>query len=318
MKKFPTTRTALFSLFVASTLASAGVQAQSDIDIRGERIHPESLTSAADGTVFFGSIGMSAVLRAQPGATMTDPEPWIVPGAGGLQSLLGVFADDASNTLWVCSNPANPPAANARPSALLAFDLQSGAPRGSYALPTEGGRCNDIAVDASGAAYATDTPNMELLRLAPGGSELEVWVGDGAFGPSGGVLDGIAVLDDRVFVNTLSTNKLFAVDISNNGEPGEVVELALDRPLAGPDGMRSRGDNELLIVEGGDGGRLTRAVINGDSAALTTVQEGFPNGAVAVTVVDDTAYVIEAQWGGLRDPSVVLQPFRAVAVPLED
>src|SRR5690606_27468628 len=185
-------RSTLLSLLVTSSLTSAGAHAQSDIDISGERIHPESLTSSADGTVFFGSLGLSAVLRAQPGACSSDEQPWIATGVGGLQSLLGVFADDASNTLWVCSNPANPPAANAQPSALLAFDLQSGTPKGSYALPTEGGRCNDIAVDADGATYATDTPNMELLRLAPGGSELEVWVGDEAFGPTGGVLDGVA------------------------------------------------------------------------------------------------------------------------------
>lgn len=311
-------RTALLPLLVASALASTGVHAQDDIDIRGERIHPESLTSSADGTVYFGSLGLSAILRAQPGASSTDEEPWIAPGTGGLQSMLGVFADDASNTLWVCSNPANPPVANAAPSALLAFDLRSGTPKGSYELPTEGGRCNDIAVDATGAAYATDTPNMELLRLALGGSELEVWVGDEAFGATGGVLDGVAVLGDRVFVNTLSTNKLFAVDIGSDGQPGNVVELTLDRPLAGPDGMRSHGSNELLIVEGGEGGRLTRAVINGNNAALTTLQDGFGNGAVAVTVVGDTAYVIEAQWGGLRDTSVELEPFRAIAVPLEN
>ena len=303
----------------AGLLMAAHTASAQDIQILGERIFPESLTSAADGTVYFGSIGLSAVLRAQPGAASTDAEPWIATGVGGLQSVLGVFADDASNTLWVCSIPANTPATpNPPPSALLAFDLSTGAPKGSYELPTAGGRCNDIAVDAEGAAYATDTPNMELLRLAPGGTELEVWVGDGAFGATGDVLDGVAVLGDRVFVNALATSKLFAVDIEAGGAAGEVVEITLDRPISRPDGMRSTSDNELLIVEGGESGRLSHALIDGDSAKLTTLKEDFPGGAVAVTVVGETAYVVEAQFAGMRAPAgTPLLPFRAIAVPLE-
>lgn len=296
---------------------SGSVLAQEDIHIVGEMIIPESLTSSADGTIFFGSVAQSAVFRAESGAATTAAEPWIATGVGGLQSVLGVFADDRSNTLWVCSNPSSTAgSASPSPSALLAFDLATGEPKGSYPLPTVDGRCNDIAIGTDGAAYATDTPNMELLKLAAGGESLEVWMGDGAFGPTGSVLDGVAVLGDRVFVNALSTSKLFAVDIERNGDAGEVVEIRSDRVISRPDGMRSISPTELLIVEGGEGGRLTHATISGDTATVRTIKEGFPGGAVAVTVVGRTAYVVEAQFAAMRG-TVEAQPFRAVAVPLD-
>ena len=96
------------------------------------------------------------------------------------------------------------------------------------------------------------------------------------------------------------------------------MEITLDRPISRPDGMRSTSANELLIVEGGEGGRLSHALIEGNSAKLTTLKEDFPGGAVAVTVVGDTAYVVEAQFAGMRAPAgTALLPFRAIAVPLE-
>jgi hypothetical protein len=42
------------------------------------------------------------------------------------------------------------------------------------------------------------------------------------------------------------------------------------------------------------------------------LQEGFPGGPVAVTVVDSDAYVLEGQLAGMRG-TVTLKPFHAVA-----
>ena len=72
----------------------------------------ENLTSSQDGTVYFGSTAKGTIYRAAPGASQA--EPWILASAAGLTNVLGVLADDKTNTLWVCQN--SPAAAAARPS----------------------------------------------------------------------------------------------------------------------------------------------------------------------------------------------------------
>jgi len=289
------------------------------INIPGERIFPESLTSSSDGSVIIGSIGQKQIYRAKPGSATA--EVWIPAGTEGLNSILGVFADNKANTLYACSNMIGPPGAGPAVNATLyTFDLKSGKPKGHYVFPTEKGVCNDIAVDAAGNAYATDTNNMEIVRLKKGGTALEVWAGNGAFGPKGGVLDGISVLGKRVVANTLATSKLFSVPIEAGGKAGTPVEVKLDREISRPDGMRSFGKSGVLIIEGGNGGRLSRIALSGDTGKVTTVKEGYPDGPVAVTVVGTTAYVLEGQLmammrrPGDNTPPPAPKPFKATSV----
>jgi sugar lactone lactonase YvrE len=308
---------ALLAAAAAASLAHAAAPAE--INIPGERLATESLTSAADGSVIVGSVGGRTIFRAKPGAAAA--EAWIQPGTEGMAGVFGVFADDKSNTLWACSGSfGGPPGAGPPPppSALYAFDLKTGAHKGHYSLPTAGGFCNDIAVGSDGTAYATDTQNMEVVALKKGGTALEVWAGNGAFGPKGGVLDGIAVRGNRVVVNTLLTSKLFGVAIGKDGKAGTAAEIKLDTPVERPDGMRSFGKSALLIAEGGGGGRLTKVVLDGDSGKRTVLKEGFPDGPVAVTVVGTTAYVLEGQLGAMRGPPggapPPTKPYKATAV----
>ena len=314
------TKSTSLLLLAFGTLATvAGAATPESITIPGERIFPESLTSAKDGSVIIGSIGQKTIYRAKPGASTA--EVWVPPGADGLNNVFGVFADDKTNTLYACSNAFGPPgAAPAVNATLYAFDLKTGTAKAHYVFPTEKATCNDIAVDASGNIYATDTNNMEVVRLKKGGTALEVWAGGGAFGPKGGVLDGISVLGQRVLVNTLATSKLFSIPIESGGKAGSVTEVKLDREISHPDGMRRFGKNDVLIIEGGNGGRLSRIELSGDTGKVTTLKEGYPDGPVAVTVVGTTAYVLEGQLAAFMRPPgsnaapPAPKPFKATAV----
>lgn len=144
---------------------------------------------------------------------------------------------------------------------------------------------------------------MLIGRLAKGGGKIETWAGkDGSLGKKGEVLDGIAVLGDRVLVNALLANKLYAVSIGADGTAGKSVEIKTDRVVERPDGMRSFGGSDLLIAEGGGAGRLARVTVAGDTGKAVTLREGFPDGPVAVTVVGTTAYVLEGQLGLMMNP----------------
>lgn len=294
--------------------ATAQAAPPAEIAIPGQRVFPESLTSTSDGTLIIGSIGLKQIFRVKAG--MATAEPWIQPGTDGLANVFGVFADNKSNTLWACSSVLGPPGApSPTPSTLYAFDLKTGASKGHYPLPTAGGFCNDIAIGADGTAYVSDTNNMEVAALKKGGTQLAVWAGNGGFGAKGGVLDGISVLGNRVVVNALATSKLFSVPIKSDGTAGSIVEVQLNRPIDHPDGMRAFGKASVLVVEGGNGGRLSRVDLKGDTGTATTLKEGYPDGPVAVTVVGTTAYVLEGQLTALRGaPDTPTKPFHATSV----
>ena len=299
------------------TSATSSTTVPAELAIPGGKIYPESLTSTADGTVIIGSIGTRTIFRVKPGSATA--EPWIGPDPETSLGVFGVFADESSNTLWACFSSAhgsNHGAAQAA-SALHAFDLQTGTLKARYALPTAGAFCNDIAIGPDGATYVTDSNNMQVDRLAKGGRQLQVWAGDGAFGPTGGILDGISILDNRVFVNTLTTSRIFSILIDGDGKSGTIAEVLLGRPIERPDGMRRFGNDHILLVEGGGMGRLSRLKIHGDTGELTTLKEGFPDGPVSVAVVGTTGYVLEGQLKtlfGPADPNAIAKPFHATAV----
>jgi hypothetical protein len=68
----------------------------STVEIPGDRVFPESVTSTSDGTLYVGSFAGGGVAKAAPGATKT--ETFIAPGAFGTRSTFGVLADETSNT----------------------------------------------------------------------------------------------------------------------------------------------------------------------------------------------------------------------------
>lgn len=316
-------RTTVAALVAATGFAAAAQAAAppAEITIPGERLITESLTSTADGTVIVGSMLGKTIFRATPGKATA--EPWIKPGTNGMTGIFGVFADEKSNTLWACSgNPPGPPQPGAAPtpSTLHAFDLKSGAPKGKWELPGQNAFCNDIAVDAAGNAYVTDTNGMGVDVLKKGGTKLEPWAGNGAFGPPGGVLDGISILGDKVIVNALMTGKLFVATIGKDGKAGNVTEVKLDRKLDGPDGMRSWG-KALLVAEGQGKGKISKVEFTSPdltAAKVTTIKEGFPDGPVAVSVIGDMAYVLEGQLSLIMGPPgaapAAPKPFKATAV----
>jgi glucose/arabinose dehydrogenase/sugar lactone lactonase YvrE len=290
--------------------AAAKPATTGELLIPGERIFPESITSSADGRVFIGSIGARRVFVAKPGAA--SAEPWTEVGAEAPSGVLGVFADDKSNTLWACYSAIGP---NGAPSAAVAYELATAKLKARYPLPTTGAFCNDIAVSADGTVYVTDTSNNEIDRLKPGSQSLDVWAGNGAFGAKGAGVDGISILGNRIYINTLNTSKIFGVALGANGQAGAVTEIKLDRAIERPDGMRAHGGN-ILLVESGGPGRLSLLKIGGDNGQLITLKEGYPDGPVSVTTVGATAYVLEAQLKALRDPNSKTNPFRATAVSL--
>lgn len=268
-------------------LAASAATAQEAITLPGQALFPESITSTADGTVYAGSIAKGEIYRAAPGAT--EAEVFVTKEAGGFLMVLGVLADEQNGVLWACSAQFGDP--NAPPTELKGIDLATGAVKMSMKFPGETGICNDIAVGADGAVYATDTPGGRILKWTPGSDALELWAHDARFENG---LDGLAFgPDGRLYVNNVSQNTLFAVAVNADGTAGAVSAIETSEALAGPDGMRaSKGG--LWIAENA-AGKVTHAAIDGDKATITVVGEGLES-PTSITQNGDTVWVVEAKF----------------------
>jgi hypothetical protein len=274
-------------LILAAAVAAGSPPAE--VTISGEGIFTESLTSTRDGTLIFGS-ATRTLYRAAPGESQA--QPWVTLPASSPRSIFGVLAHEASNTLWVCTGTLGKVDVPPPRATLYALELSDGALRKAYPLPTADALCNDIAVGADGSVYATDSPNMQIVRLAPKAESLAVWAGN-AFGPKGGVVDGVAILGRHLYVNTFRTHKLFSVAIASDGSAGAVVDLALSEPLRQPDGMRPIGPSRLLLGENFANGRAWFVDVDAGQARLTPASPVFPGGAIAVTTSGQDAWALD-------------------------
>ena len=259
-----------------------------------DKSFPESVTSTSDGTLYAGSFNLGGVVKIAPGG---KAEAFIKPGAGGSRSTLGVLADEKSGMLYVCSNDLSglgvPGPGDAKGAALKAFDLSSGAPKGSFALKDPKSLCNDIVVGDDGTAYVTDSFTPNVYSLKPGGTALEVWATDPALAPAkdGVGLDGIAFgADGNLYVTTYIPAALFRIAVKD-GKAGAITALKSSRPLDHADAMRGLGDS-LLLIEGN--GKLDKVTIKGDAAEIETIKDGFVE-PVSVTQVGKTAWVAEGK-----------------------
>ncbi|MDQ2639927.1 MAG: hypothetical protein M3Y79_05045 [Pseudomonadota bacterium] len=283
-----------------------------DIVIDGRNVHPESITSSADGSLFIGSMS-GTVYRAGPQDRVA--RPFITPNAeNGLRATYGVLADDRGGRLWVCSvAPFGPSPGPQQPSAVVAFDLKTGALAGRWPFPAPGGTCNDIAIAADGAAYATDTPGGRILKLAKGGSVLEVVAShqslrgiDGiAFGPRG-----------EMYINNVQRHELWRVELTANPAEPKLTLLEASQKMEGPDGLRPIGGNRFLQAES-SGGRITLVTIDGDRAEIKLIQQ--LQSTPGVTLVGSTIYTIDGKIDYLIKPELRGQDpgeFRAIAIPM--
>jgi sugar lactone lactonase YvrE len=276
-------------------VAPGAVRAQTAPVAVPDKSFPESLSSTKDGTLYVGSFNLGGVVKAAPGG---KAEQFIKPGAAGSRSVLGVLADEKSGTLYACSNDITgfgvPGPSDTKGAWLKTFDLNSGAPKGSYALDPKS-LCNDITVGADGTAYITDSLMPNVYSLKPGGNALQVWATDPAWAPAkdGVGLDGIALgSDGNLYVTTYIPAALFRIAVKD-GKAGAITALKTSRPLDHADALRALGDN-LMLIEGAGAGRLDKVTVKGDEAQIETIQDGFIE-PVSVTQIDDTGWVAEGK-----------------------
>jgi len=273
---------ACIALFVG--LAQAAPAAE--VLIVDAKSQPESLTIAPGGVLIVGSASTPFIYKV--GAGSTAAEKFVDASAEGEGTFFfGMLADAGTNTLWACQLT---PVAGATPvkrhTALRGFDLSTGSPKLRWNLPGDNSTCNDFSVGPDKALYITDTANSRIYRLPAGAAAAELFLEDRAlYG-----IDGITFLDGTLYVNNVFSNNLYRIPVDAAGKAGQPVDIWMDQPIKGPDGMRAA-KGKLLVAENGSG-KIDVITVHGDKASVTTIQDGFTT-PTAVEPAGDTIWIAE-------------------------
>lgn len=275
---------------VALWIGGAQAAPAAEILIADEKSQPESLTVAPGGVLIVGSASTPFVYKVRKGSTTA--EKFIDASAEGPGTFFfGMLADAATNTLWTCQlKPVAGSTPVKRQTALRGFDLSSGAQKLRWNLPGENSTCNDFAVGPDKALYIADTANSKIYKLPAGATAAELFLEHRAlYG-----IDGVAFLGNTLYVNNVFSNNLYRIPIDAAGKAEQPVDIWMDQPVKGPDGMRPA-NGKLIVAENGSG-KISVLTVNGDKASVTVIKEGLKT-PTAVEPAGDTIWIAERGTG---------------------
>ncbi|HEX3756510.1 MAG TPA: hypothetical protein VHV26_15675 [Rhizomicrobium sp.] len=254
--------------------------------VHDAKSQPESLARAPDGTLIVGSASSPFVYRVRPGSTKA--ETFIDASAEGPGTFFfGQLVDPATNTVWSCQLTPVPGATPVqRHSALIGTDLRTGARKLRWNLPGDNSTCNDFSIGPDEALYISDTATGRIYRLAPGADKAELFMENRLLMG----IDGITFLDGVLYVNNVAFNKLYRIPVDASGKPGRPVDIWMDAPVKGPDGMRAA-NGKLFVAENG-GGRVDFLTVTGDKAHVIVLKDGL-NTPTGVEPAGNTLWLSE-------------------------
>jgi hypothetical protein len=278
--------TRCLAVCIALVMSFAQAAFAADVLIGDAKSQPESLTVAPGGVLIVGSASTPFIYKVRSGASTA--EKFIDASAEGPGTFFfGVLADASTNTLWACQlTPVPGSTPVRRHTALRGFDLSTGAPKMRWDLPGDNTICNDFSIGPDKALYISDTANGKIYRLPAGSSTAELYLEHRTLVG----IDGITFLDGTLYVNNVFTNNLYRIPVDASGKPGQPVDIWMDQPVKGPDGMRAA-NGKLFVAENGSG-KITALTVNGDKASVKVIKEGLKT-PTAVEPAGDTLWIAE-------------------------
>jgi sugar lactone lactonase YvrE len=238
----PTTAPAIPSAASAAKGGNSGGSLPTRYVLPGSSVFPEGVaydertqrvfvSSTTDGTVFAGDAGDETLTL------------FLAPGANGRTTAIGLDVDGDGH-LFV---------AGGATGRVFVYDANTGAHIATLSGGSAPTFINDIAVDADGVAYITDSMSPVIYRVMPngaGGYTIERWLelaGTPIVYTAGFNLNGIVVSSNSRYLFTVQSNtgRLFRIEIATK----EIVPLDVGGALfpAG-DGLWMHG-NSLYVLQ---------------------------------------------------------------------
>ncbi len=225
----------------------------------------EGVAAAADGRMFASTVvGRRILARAEDGTWTTFAD-----ADDGLFSVFGLGVDDANGVLWAASGVLDQtPLAEAEEAgtALLAFDLATGAVRARFTLDGDGANLSDMTVAADGTAYVSDTGRGRVYKATRDGESLDEVVASPEFMS----LQGLAVVGETLYAADYGRG-LWRVNLAD----GAMAAVAApdDVSLIGLDGLAAAPDGSLIGIQNGfNPQRVVRLTLSDDGARVTRLE----------------------------------------------
>jgi sugar lactone lactonase YvrE len=165
---------------------------------------------------------------------------------------------------------------------------------------------NDVAVDADGNAYITDTRQNVLYRVD---AEYQASVLHRFAAMEGGAaLNGI-VYHPNGYLLVAAGSNLFKVPVVN---PGATAQVAVAEPVPGSDGVVWAADGRLVITSNSaDSPRVVALTSGDDWATARTAGVATMNGqATTAAAVGDDIYAVHPHFADAEPPSIERASFR--------
>ena len=258
------------AMVLAVATASVAAGAQSDSTSRdheralvarlpdADMISEDLAYDAKSGRFLVSSVHRGGIYAIANGRTTT----LVAPRADSTWGMFALGVDSARGTLWT-TTAALPIApgysrADSGHSALVEYDLRTGARRGRYVAPDSGAHVlGDLVVGSSGAVYVSDGLGGGVYALAAGRDSLTVLVPRGTFrSPQTPALSSDGA---TLFVPDYSAG-IAAVDIAS----GRIVWVTHPDSLAltGIDGMYRVGQDLIIVQNGLEPNRILRLTLD--------------------------------------------------------
>jgi sugar lactone lactonase YvrE len=261
---------------------------------------PEGLAFDPDDDHFYlGSVRERRILRIDEDGQASDFTP-----AGASWAVLGLAVDDGRRLLWAAT-AALPEMKDAKAdelgrSALVAYDLKTGAERQRHELPQDGARhaLGDLVVARDGKVYATDSAAGLLYVLDPATGKLEALTAPGALAAP----QGLAFGRDRNLLYVADyTQGLYRFDLRKRALTR--LDVADDISVYGIDGLYRFEDDLIAVQNGIRPHRVVRLALdrNGKRVRHATVLAAglsqFDEPTLGAVVDRRFHFVANSQWG---------------------
>lgn len=287
-----------FATTVLAAALSSAALAAGDVRFTADQAYPEGIAwSAPQNSFFVSSIHQGVIGKVAMNGQYT---PFIRDAK--LVSSVGLQFDTKRNLIWAAigdlgNSVRSSTATQGKLAALAAYDATTGERRAYHDLGhlVDGGHfANDLALDAQGQIYITDSFSPVIYRLDTQG-KASVFVRSELFTGEGFNLNGIVWhADGYLLVNKHNSGELFR--IRTTGVP-DIQRVALPESLKGADGMLLLAPNRLAVVQNSGADRVVELVSNDGWHSATIASEQKTAGSFPTTAarVGKNYYVLNSR-----------------------
>ncbi len=280
--------------------------------VREKGLVPESVAyDPLTKSFYVGSVYRRKILRVSPEGGATE----FATERDGLWSVMGMKVDSARRLLWVCTaaqpQMARYDASERGRSGLFKFDLRTGKLAGKYLLPDDSKQhlLGDLAVNADGDVYATDSLSPALYLLRRGADKFEtVLEGEPFVSPQG--LD-FAADGRRLFVADYSKGIFVVEPRTRRYAP---LAPAPDSTMLGIDGLYFHRGALVAVQNGVNPQRVVRLRLSADASRVERFETvsandpAFDEPTLGVLVKDQFYFIANSQWGAVDEQGRLAPP----------